>query len=173
MDAPPDGNALCLACGACCDGTWHPYVNLEPGEDRTARTVGMVVIHVEGSPKGQLPCSSFKNGCCSTYGAWRPAACHGYHCRLLDDVTQGRMPLAEALGHVKAVHEMKDRIRKELPHLPGGLLGIPFYKRIAEQEEAAAGRPGVSASTRLDAVALNMYYAKYFRPAEAPPPARG
>jgi hypothetical protein len=165
--AEADGHTLCIACGACCNGTWHPFVNLQPGEDEPARRLGMPIIRIEGVPKAQLPCPLHKNGCCSVYDQWRPASCSGYHCRLLDDVTQGNVPLAEALGHVKAVREMTDRIRAELPQLPAGLLGVQFLKRIGGADEPDSEGANVTPATRLDGVALNMYYMKYFRPPKA------
>jgi hypothetical protein len=162
--AEADGHALCIACGACCSGAWHPFINLQPGEEKPARRHGMTIVEVKGAPRAKLPCPLYKNGCCSVYDQWRPASCGGYRCKLLDDVTQRQMPLAEALGHVRAVRGMIERIRAEVPDLPAGMLGVQFLKRIGGDDAPGAPALDISEAARLDGVALNMYYMKYFRP---------
>jgi hypothetical protein len=162
-DASSDaqGHALCLACGACCNGLWFPHINLQPEEAEPARRAGFPIRIVDGSARAPQPCRHHHSEGCSIYDSWRPAACVGYRCKLLVDVTEGRVLPAEALQHIGAIKAMAQRIREQIPQLPAGVLSRHFLEGLGG-EDLPAGAPEVSPSARLDAVALNLYYQKHF-----------
>ncbi|HUC42976.1 MAG TPA: hypothetical protein VMR65_02965 [Candidatus Sulfotelmatobacter sp.] len=105
-----DGATLCLRCGLCCDGTLFSRTELKPGEVETARSLGVSLISIGdagSATRSAIPqgCSLFRDGCCSSYGRWRPQACGDYVCRLLSGYVGGTRTLAECLEVVRVVRE--------------------------------------------------------------------
>lgn len=159
-----EGQELCLACGLCCTGVWFSHVNLEPEEVDPARHAGLEVEIVDGQPRSPQSCALHRDGSCSGYGKWRPAACVAFRCQLLDEFEKGRWSFDQALGHVKAVQAMAEQLRFELGEKSRGLLGKRFLMRVAGQADGAPPGSACSPAAQLDAFALNRYYEKYFRP---------
>ena len=160
----PQGQQLCLACGLCCTGVWFSHVNLEAREEREARAAGLNVSTVDGEMRSDQPCPLHRHGRCTGYERWRPAACDDFECKLLSDHLAGRLTLEQALGHVTAARAMAERIQAELGPVEGGLLGKRFLMRIDDSSsDSKPAALAASPATRLDAVALNRYYEKYFR----------
>lgn len=156
--------SICQACGLCCRGVWFSHVELEAGEVDPARRVGLALKRVDETVSFQQPCVLHRNNCCSAYDDWRPRKCVEYSCRLLDRFLAGDVGLDEALTHVKSVRAMADRVQEEVGGLGGGLRGDDFLAKLLDSPDAeAAGRPALSPVTRLDAVALRIYYKKYFK----------
>jgi hypothetical protein len=169
-DLPPeesaatDGEALCLACGLCCKGIWFPHVKLKPGEVEIARAAQFPVETVGKDVVFYQPCVKHQGGKCDAYAQWRPAACSDFRCRLLDAYVKGEVSMADALRHVDAASAMAEEMRHELGDVKGGLRGDEFVACLHADASGADGRPmQLTAATKLNAVALNMYYVKYFR----------
>lgn len=93
--------ALCLACGLCCDGSLFGRVGLEPGEVAGARARGLVVLS-DGRAFDQ-PCraldESERGRACAAYGE-RPASCRRFVCRLHETHRREGGPLAPRLAVV-------------------------------------------------------------------------
>ena len=171
LDAPPDGQSLCTACGLCCKGVWFSSVGLGPEEVPQARAIGLTVIQNGDKSSFAQPCSMHLNGCCSVYGAWRPKVCKSYTCALLDRFLAGEISKETSLSHVAAACEMVDRVIAETGPIEGGLLSDEFTARLS-----APWEPGnvnqLSAESRMDAVALRVYFDSHFKKAApAAPPA--
>lgn len=164
-ERPPavrDQQDLCLACGLCCTGAWFSHVVLEPDELAPARQAGLQVEVVDGKPRSHQPCALHQGGQCSAYHAWRPSSCANFRCELLRNFADARLNFDEALAHVTAARAMADRLRAEIGPTRGGLCGPEFLGTI-DGAAAGTGQPSLSPAATLDAVALTMYYKKYFR----------
>ena len=164
MSTPRDGQHLCKSCGLCCNGVWFSHVNLEPDELEPARRAGLKVEIIEEKVRSHQPCPLHQNGQCSAYETWRPRACVTFECKLLQDYANGALSLDEALGHVTSARAMAQRIRSELGNIEGGLLGTKFLNSIDDDAlPKGNAQPASSPETKLDAVALNLYYDRYFK----------
>jgi uncharacterized protein len=109
-----DGTRLCLACGLCCDGSIFRAVPLQPDEMDEARRHRVTIIDKSQrrdakDAMGQ-PCVLFRDGCCSTYGEWRPRACDAYRCGVLDDHVRGRRSLEASLEIVATFRAARDKL---------------------------------------------------------------
>lgn len=159
-----DGHQVCLACGLCCRGVWFSRVVLEEDEVEPARIAGLPLEMIGEKTGFQQPCVLHQDGCCSAYQVWRPKVCVNFSCKLLDRLVAGEIPLTDALAHVKAARTMADSVTSEAGCSPGGLQGDEFLEKLIHSTETDAdGRPSLSPAARLDAVALRIYYQKYFQ----------
>jgi uncharacterized protein len=149
---------LCKACGLCCRGVWFQKTCLEPDELEQAMAHGFELVPEQDGPAAFQPCPQFKNGCCASYDSWRPATCHEYRCRLLQEFEGGQVVASVALGHVKAASVMAERIFAEVGHIPGGIRGKDFLQRL----DAEAPLQRLSDVARMDALALHVYYMRHF-----------
>lgn len=102
-------SALCLACGACCDGTMYARVELDgPGDRERAARRGLPILE-EPSPSLAQPCAAHVGGRCTAYDD-RPERCAGYRCeqhRLHE--TEGG-PLEVRLERVRALRLVAARV---------------------------------------------------------------
>jgi hypothetical protein len=164
LQQPRDGQAVCLACGLCCRGVWFSNVVLEADEVVPALKAGLPLNEDGEKVAFQQPCVLHKSGCCSAYAAWRPRACVKYSCRLLDRFQAGETSLEEAVNHVTAARAMADRVTDEAGFSRGGLQGNEVLARVIDSnDDAPVGGRSLSPGVRLDAVALRIYYKKYFQ----------
>ena len=166
-----DGNALCRACGLCCRGVWFAHVELDKSEIEPARRLGLPIEIVDGHAQFQQPCVLHDDKGCTAYQTWRPRRCVEYRCSLLNRFDAAEVTFDEALRHVIKARTMADRVQNEAGLMAGGLLGKAFLDRL----EASPGGdinsvPPLSPMTKLDAVALRIYFDKHFR--KGKPPAR-
>lgn len=98
---PSELEALCLACGLCCDGSLFGRVGLEPAEVLPARARGLSVLS-DGRAFEQ-PCRALteepRGRGCAAY-ADRPAACRRFVCRLHEIHRREGGPLGPRLAVV-------------------------------------------------------------------------
>lgn len=91
--------ALCRACGLCCDGTLFTRVPLAPTEH-----VPVVKLNVLTTPAGgrYVPqrCAALSGTVCQAY-AERPLACRRYECLLFGALREGEVSLSEAVDVVR------------------------------------------------------------------------
>lgn len=163
-------NALCQACGLCCRGIWFSHVKLDDKEVAQAQRIGLPVEVSDGSAGFQQSCVLHNGTGCTAYQTWRPRRCVEYRCLLLNQLDAGEVSFEDALRHVTEARAMADRVQGEAGLLPGGLLGKAFQDRLMGDD--AGNNQDVKALTpltKLDAVALRVYFEKHFR--NAPPPA--
>ena len=156
-----DGNALCQACGLCCRGVWFSHVKLDEDEVEPARRIGINVEFADGQAKFQQPCVMHDGNGCTVYQTWRPRPCIKYRCSLLIGLDAREVTIEAALRHVANARVMSDRVENEAGSVVGGLLGAEFMGRLETRTEGSAGKP-LSSSAKLDAVALRVYFSKYF-----------
>ncbi|MGV3620738.1 MAG: YkgJ family cysteine cluster protein [Archangium sp.] len=90
--------ALCQACGLCCDGTLFTRVPLTPTE-----VVPVVKLNVLTNATGgrYVPqrCAALEGTVCGAYSE-RPLACRRYECLLFGALREGEVSLDEAVDIV-------------------------------------------------------------------------
>lgn len=107
-EPPPDGSALCTACGLCCDGTLFSRAFSEVEEIEHLTAMGMTVSTADGKVHFSLPCRWLENTCCSIYEQ-RFGVCRKFRCKLLKACQEGRTSLTEAVGVVEEAKALKAR----------------------------------------------------------------
>ena len=154
---------LCQACGLCCRGVWFSHVPLDHDEIEPASKVGIKVVFRGAEAGFNQPCAMHKENRCSIYGVWRPKVCVSYSCALLDDYLAGDTPFTTALSHVRAARVMADRIQAEtgVTVADGGLATKKFLFQV--EDSTVEGSNALSPSGRADAVALSVYYDRFFK----------
>ena len=164
--SPSDQGAQTLwqACGLCCRGIWFSHAELQPNEVESARRVGLKVEMQDAKPGFFQPCVMHKENRCSIYGDWRPGACIEYSCALRDAYLADRTDLETALMHVKTAKGMADRIQAETGHLAGVSQGKEFLSRLeGPLAHGDAAQTVLSSESRMDAVALRVYFDRFFK----------
>lgn len=164
------GSALCQACGLCCSGIWFSQVNLDAGEEEPARVIGLPVEWVERQAQFKQPCVLHDGKGCTTYDIWRPRRCKAYTCAVLDRLEAGELELPAALGLVTVAREMADRVRAEVGQVPGGLYGEVFSALLLGENALPTGAQALSPMSKLDAVALRVYFDRHFGNQARPAP---
>ena len=164
-----DGNALCRRCGLCCRGVWFSHVKLDDGEIESARRLGLPIDMVNGHAQFQQPCVLHVGKGSTAYQTWRPRPCREYRCSLLNRFDSGEVTFDEAQRHVITARAIADRVQNEVGPIAGGLLGDAFLN-LLEATPGGDVKDVLPPMTKLDAVALRIYFDKYFR--NGKPPAR-
>lgn len=100
------------------------------------------------------------NGC-TAYQTWRPRRCIEYRCSLLIGLDAGEVTIEAALRHIANARVISVRVENETGSVVGGLLGAEFMGWLEARTAGSAGKP-LSSSAKLDAVALRVYFSKYF-----------
>ena len=91
--------ALCQACGLCCDGSLFDRVPLTAVEQVPEAKLG-VVTNERGARHVPQRCRALEGTCCQVYAA-RPLACRRYECLLFGALREGEVSLPDALVVVK------------------------------------------------------------------------
>lgn len=161
---PASAEALCLACGFCCDGTLHTNTTLLPAEVTAAAALGLSIEQRAGRAAFGQPCTMFRGGRCAIY-ARRPQTCRHYECALLKRLRAGEITLSRALGVVRVAQEQLAVWRGRVPEARA------FMRWLKELEASAAstGADAALAQTVLanaalsdHAAALLIYLTKHF-----------
>jgi len=156
--------SLCKACGLCCNGVWFATGTLKASEEERAVQEGFQLQKSDAGSRFTQPCSKYQNSCCSAYTQWRPEVCATFSCRLLDQLRQGEISGAEAMKHVKAARAMADRVISETAQIEGGLAGQPFLRWLSDEPLVSdPPRPQLSPGSKMDAVALRVYFERHFK----------
>lgn len=115
--------ALCLACGLCCNGVIFVDVKLQPNDSASRlRRLGLQVN--EGRKcrndasvlKFPQPCRAHDGCRCGIY-AERPQYCREFECVLLKSAAAGRVSGAEALKLIGSAKECAEAVRQLLIEL--------------------------------------------------------
>jgi len=109
-----DESRLCLSCGLCCSGTVFSTITLDSDEPGRAEQAGFTLVRdpASGSLGAAQPCPQLEGTACRLYGAWRPRACGGYACKVLEGLRGGALSTEEALAQIARI---KARIAQLLP----------------------------------------------------------
>jgi hypothetical protein len=105
--------ALCPACGLCCNGVIFANVGLQPGDDIAQLSMAGLPITTPRSalrpPHMAQPCAAFDGCHCRVY-ADRPRYCREFECVLLKSVKAGRTESAAALRIIRTARERADKV---------------------------------------------------------------
>lgn len=130
--APENEQAVCLECGLCCDGTLFGHAELGPGEKgHLPDLIEKNVFMLDGKDYFRLPCLYFK-GKCTIYDSPRAEVCGSYRCRLLADMSEGKVPAEEALLIVRRAGEMSKNLSTAYGNLRAGNEKLPFTRILRE-----------------------------------------
>ncbi len=107
-------SSLCEQCGLCCDGTLFGFVAVTDEEASALRARDVAVGLRRGAPALLQRCAALEGTLCQIYEA-RPAVCRSFECLLLTALDEGEVDLAEAEGHVRQAHALRDALAAALP----------------------------------------------------------
>ncbi len=96
--------ALCQACGLCCDGTLFTRVPLTVDEVVPAVKLNVITTPTNARYVPQR-CAALNGTVCQVY-AERPLACRRYECLLFAALREGEASLAEALEVVRRAQSL-------------------------------------------------------------------
>ena len=109
--------ALCLACGLCCNGAIFNDVKLEPSDnpDRL-RSLGLPVKRFGSKLGCSQPCAAFARGRCAIY-AERPSHCRTFECLVLKGLKAGAIKPNAALKRVALARRRAATVNRLLVEL--------------------------------------------------------
>lgn len=136
--------ALCLACGMCCDGTLFDGVQLEPGDDAAKlKALGLPVAFTRArKPVARFPqpCAALCADCTCRLYARRPVQCRIFECGVFKKTKAGELEPAAALRLVQKGRRLADRVRRLLRKLGDNdekrAIGERFFRMQCRMEEA-------------------------------------
>jgi len=118
MDEPALTGGICVGCGICCDGTLFRTAALLDSDDTAPLESARVtlVTRPSGERAISLPCTAFRDQCCSIYDV-RPHICRAYKCQLLQGYEAGDVSYEDASGLISATLALRDRVKPVLVRL--------------------------------------------------------
>lgn len=138
-DVEADVEALCLACGLCCDGTLFTHVAL--ADDERARLHARVRLRSlqDGRVVLDQPCAALRERRCAAYRD-RPQGCRDYECLLVKARRENEASLAALREHVDHAHALSAALAAALPPPEPGEAGSPLVRarRLAQRNQEPA-----------------------------------
>jgi len=166
--ALPDGSALCVGCGMCCDGTLFDRIGVTAEEQVRLKVLGFSLLRYEGEMVFEQPCRSDDCGSCLIYEA-RPVVCRRFRCGLLQAYQSGAISLDAAKSKQDKARELIAAVAADDP---AAVRNGPRHKlRLQLAEQMQAGGPEtrrVLARRFLNVIALDSYLERWFRAKEKP-----
>jgi hypothetical protein len=153
-------NTLCKACGLCCSGHLFSWVRLDASELDRVEKLGLTVIRNDPRQRGFVqPCAMW-NGACTVYTSPDyPHSCQKYKCKVLRQLLDDDIPLAEGLT---IIQETLNLIREIEPLLPEST-AISFRERlIAHKEELESGKKNLDGEFMKKTMTLLTRYEDLF-----------
>jgi hypothetical protein len=141
LSAPHDNSrngstpeAICLACGLCCNGVIFADVKLQPGDNPAPLQLLGLPLRFGRNPRQEAPASSATTGSvlhtakftqpCAAYDGRhcriysdRPRYCREFECQLLKNVRAGRTRIDVALAIIRTARRRADKVRRLLRQL--------------------------------------------------------
>ena len=154
----PDGMALCLACGFCCDGMLHTHTITQAAEVDRMAGLGVSLVDYRGKTGFRQPCPLHQAGSCTAYAA-RPAVCRGYECALFKRYAAGAITWGDAQAIVQSARDLRASLHQKLPAHRSfrGLLNVLMD---ASDADASAGLDDAIVLTQILALATHLH--QYF-----------
>lgn len=123
-------DALCLACGLCCNGVLFKDVELQPSDDvkRLAAADLRLKAHARASKskmKFPQPCAALcRDNRCRIY-ADRPTRCRQFECLLFQATARGEVEIPAALRTIRTAHRRANA-------------AVDLLRRLGDENEAIA-----------------------------------
>ena len=130
-------NALCKSCGLCCTGHLFAWTKLRSAELDSIQSLGLTVFREPERRGFSQPCPLW-DGVCTVYMSPQyPRFCATYKCKLLKELINEDLPLADALTVVREARELIDEVESLLPDSPN-----PNFRErlIAHLEQGKSSR---------------------------------
>ena len=113
----PPAEQLCKICQLCCNGSLFRHLYITPDEAlRLEKDVRAVIYRKQHALC--LPCPALEDGRCGVFEK-RAAGCGRFVCVLQMKVSDGRVPLEQALPIVREAQRLIAIVADELPAEPG------------------------------------------------------
>jgi hypothetical protein len=171
----PKAEAICLACGLCCNGVIFADVKLQPGDKaERLRSGGLPVSKprsARGSPRFTQPCAAYDGCRCRVY-AYRPQYCRHFECVLFKSVMAGRTQPAAALRIIGTARGRAEKVRALLRALGNRderiALSVRFRRMTRRLQEAALDEDTAETYGKLTLAVhdLNLLVGEAFYPGE-------
>ncbi len=135
--------SICTQCGLCCDGSLFRAARLKEDDDRTLMAREGIRVH-EAQRQFELPCPCLVEKRCSIYDE-RFSTCRRFRCRLLKDMEDEGLPIADALRVIATATTLSRAVRESLA--AGGIgPGVSLAVAMARWQET---RPVGAAPDRV------------------------
>lgn len=162
----PDGSALCLGCGICCDGTLHDRIAVTPDEQSRLTALGFSFAQFKNETVFELPCPKDHCGKCTIYEA-RPAICRGFRCGLLQIYQSGELSLEDAQAKQGQARRLVAAVVADDPAAARNGPRHRIRSRLAAQmQDGDRDTRRSLAKQFLNIMALDSYLERWFRAKE-------
>jgi hypothetical protein len=108
-------NILCKSCGLCCTGHLFEWTKLRSAELDSIQSLGLAVIREPQQRGFSQPCPLWHGQCTVYTSPHYPRFCSTYKCKLLKELLDENVSLANALNIVQQAMEMIDEVESLLP----------------------------------------------------------
>ena len=129
---PENEQAVCVACGLCCDGTLFGHAEL--GQDEKGHLPELIeqnAFMIGEKDYFRLPCLYFSDRC-TIYESSRAVVCGAYRCRLLADMAEGKVTAEDAMETVREARFMRTGLQEAYKSFSGDPGVLPFMKIMSE-----------------------------------------
>lgn len=124
--------ALCRACGFCCNGYLFIWAKLRPAELAPAEALGLQVFRSDPTQRGfSQPCPLWQGECTIYTSQHYPRVCRAYKCKLLKDMLAEEISFEMTLDKLAFAKEMVHELERLLP--PSAVKN--FRERLVAQVE--------------------------------------
>ncbi len=166
---PDPAEALCLACGLCCNGAIFNDVKLEPSDSAEhLRSLGLPIKRFGAELGCSQPCDAFANGRCGIY-AGRPSHCRTFECLVLKGVKAGTIKPNAGLKRVALARRRVATVNRLLAELGNrdddSSLQLRFRKTMATSHALKPGLAKGLSELTLAMHSLNLLLSHEFYPA--------
>jgi hypothetical protein len=102
-----ENNALCLACGFCCNGVLHTYTRVAASEVETLQRLETPLYPLQDGPEFAFTqhCPHWQENRCTIY-VHRPMSCRTYECLLLKRLAAGLISTSASLARVQKTQKL-------------------------------------------------------------------
>ena len=132
--------ALCNACGFCCDGTLFAKVTVGEHDSVPPLLAAGIRIAIKDAERDfKQPCAAHCGQRCKVY-ADRPATCRKFRCKLLRDLESGVVDWPPALERIREVIGLKQAVREALQRIEPARVGTSLAalrKKWVDVDDAA------------------------------------
>ena len=133
-----------------------------------------VLTEANGDTVLRFPCKALNGACCTMYDT-RPQICRGYHCGVLDSVSEGSLDPEQAVQIVSQVRSLARSLETALAAFETAPATTTlcqrlsnFYRRLQQLDPAQ--RQAVDPELLLAAGTLKIMLAKHYKVLELTPP---
>jgi hypothetical protein len=110
---------ICLTCGFCCDGTLFYRATLEPLEKgNLPENMEKSYYKKDDKEYFKLPCFYFDKKC-TIYNKKKAHICSAFRCQLLENFSNNKISLSEALQIIRNSKQIRDELLEEYNKLSG------------------------------------------------------